>query len=113
MKWHYRWKRFWVRLRRLQARNQGDWFWLQSKPVPVAGLNRDLWRWAEPSSNYYIMLGLSGVIATLGLGNHFGASDHPGCGCGPCNALSISVIPVNPLDLKRPRSDRCGGAKQT
>jgi uncharacterized hydrophobic protein (TIGR00271 family) len=67
MKWHYRWKRLLVTLRRLQARNQGDWFWLQSKPVSVASLNRDLWRWAEPSSNYYIMLGLSGIISTLGL----------------------------------------------
>ncbi|MEM7590687.1 MAG: TIGR00341 family protein [Cyanobacteria bacterium P01_A01_bin.83] len=45
----------------------GDWHWLQEKPIPVASLNRNLWRVSVPSLNFYILLGLSGVIATLGL----------------------------------------------
>ena len=47
--------------------NQGDWHWLEQKPLPLKILNRSLWRTAEPSFNYYIMLFLSGVISTLGL----------------------------------------------
>ncbi len=47
--------------------NQGEWQWLEQKPLPLKILNRSLWRTAEPSFNYYIMLFLSGVIATLGL----------------------------------------------
>ncbi|MGB3766316.1 MAG: TIGR00341 family protein [Phormidesmis sp.] len=47
--------------------NQGAWHWLDQKPLPLKILNRSLWRTAEPSFNYYIMLFLSGVISTLGL----------------------------------------------
>ena len=47
--------------------NRGEWHWLEQKPLPLKILNRSLWRTAEPSFNYYIMLFLSGVIATLGL----------------------------------------------
>lgn len=67
MKLSYRWKRFLIRIRHVQARNQGDWVWLRSRPMPVAALNRDLWRWAEPNFNYYVLLALSGVISTFGL----------------------------------------------
>ncbi|NEQ32685.1 MAG: DUF389 domain-containing protein [Leptolyngbya sp. SIO4C5] len=71
MKLSYRWRRRLVRLRRqlwgLTESNQGDWVWLKTKPLPVATLNRELWRWAEPSVNYYMLMFLSGVIATLGL----------------------------------------------
>ncbi|WP_008310765.1 DUF389 domain-containing protein [Leptolyngbya sp. PCC 6406] len=67
MRLGYRWKRLLVSLRHLQNRNQGDWLWLRSKSAPVASLNRELWRWAEPAADYYIMLGLSAVISTLGL----------------------------------------------
>lgn len=67
----YRWRRRLVRLRRLGRgflnRNSGDWFWLRTKRVPVASLNRDLWRWAEPLLSYYVLLILSVIIATLGL----------------------------------------------
>ena len=35
--------------------------------MPLKLLNRNLWRVAEPSSSYYIMLFISGVIAALGL----------------------------------------------
>ncbi len=47
--------------------NSGDWAWLEQKPMPLKLLNRNLWRIAEPSSNYYVMLFISGIIAALGL----------------------------------------------
>ncbi len=47
--------------------NSGDWQWLSSKPVPLASLNRSLWRSAEPSLSFYVLLSLSGAIATFGL----------------------------------------------
>lgn len=47
--------------------NSGDWHWLQGKPLSLKALNRSLWRSAEPSSNYFTMLFLSGVISTMGL----------------------------------------------
>lgn len=54
-------------LNRLWRSNSGDWRWLAEKPVSVASLNRSLWRGAVPSLNFYILLFLSAVIATLGL----------------------------------------------
>lgn len=45
----------------------GDWHWLQEKPIPLTSLSRNLWRAAVPSLSFYFLLGLSGVIATLGL----------------------------------------------
>lgn len=45
----------------------GDWHWLTEKPIPVASLNRNLWRVSVPSLSFYFLLGLSGVISTLGL----------------------------------------------
>lgn len=47
--------------------NSGDWHWLEGKPVSLTALNRSLWRSAEPSGNYFILLFLSGVISTMGL----------------------------------------------
>ncbi len=47
--------------------NGADWQWMAHNPVPLKSLNRSLWRTAEPSFNYYIMLFLSGVISSLGL----------------------------------------------
>ncbi|NJR71549.1 MAG: TIGR00341 family protein [Synechococcales cyanobacterium CRU_2_2] len=47
--------------------NSGDWAWLEQKPMPLKLLNRNLWRIAEPASSYYVMLFISGIIATLGL----------------------------------------------
>ncbi len=51
----------------LWQRNGGEWIWLAAKPVPIASLNRNLWRGADPSINYYVLLSLSGIISTLGL----------------------------------------------
>ena len=45
----------------------GDWHWLTEKPIPIASLSRNLWRASVPSLSFYFLLGLSGVIATLGL----------------------------------------------
>lgn len=60
-----------IRLARRMGRkwdtNSGDWAWLEQKPMPLKLLNRNLWRIAEPSSSYYVMLFISGIIATLGL----------------------------------------------
>lgn len=59
--------RLFRRLSRQMEINGGDWHWLEQKPMPLKLLNRNLWRIAEPSSSYYIMLFISGVIAALGL----------------------------------------------
>lgn len=45
----------------------GDWHWLDEKPIPITSLSRSLWRASVPSLSFYVLLGLSGVIATLGL----------------------------------------------
>jgi uncharacterized hydrophobic protein (TIGR00271 family) len=47
--------------------NSGNWAWLSVKPMPLVVLNRKLWKVAEPSLTYYVLLALSVVIATLGL----------------------------------------------
>ncbi|MEL6555309.1 MAG: TIGR00341 family protein [Cyanobacteria bacterium J06621_11] len=49
------------------AVNSGDWHWMANNPLPLKSLNRSLWRSADPSFNYYMMLFLSGVISSLGL----------------------------------------------
>lgn len=71
MKQRYQLKRFLVRIRRqfrqLQHSNSGEWAWLRSKPLPLASLNRNLWRTANPSLTFYTLLALSVIIATLGL----------------------------------------------
>lgn len=47
--------------------NSGDWSWAAEKPRPVAAVSRSLWKSSVPSLSFYAMLGLSSVIATLGL----------------------------------------------
>lgn len=47
--------------------HNGDWHWLQEKPTPIASINRSLWRASVPSFAFHFMLGLSAIIATLGL----------------------------------------------
>jgi uncharacterized hydrophobic protein (TIGR00271 family) len=47
--------------------NSGDWHWLAAKPVPMAGLNKLLWRESVPSLSFFVMLTLSGIISALGL----------------------------------------------
>lgn len=51
----------------LWNRNRANWRWLAEKPVPIASLNRNLWRTSVPSLNFYVLLALSGAISTLGL----------------------------------------------
>ncbi|MEL6606230.1 MAG: TIGR00341 family protein [Cyanobacteria bacterium J06614_10] len=59
--------RFFRLLSRRLAVNSGDWHWMANNPLPLKSLNRNLWRSADPSFNYYVMLFLSGVISALGL----------------------------------------------
>ncbi|MCT7970605.1 TIGR00341 family protein [Laspinema olomoucense] len=47
--------------------NSGQWKWLAEKPISMEGLNRQVWRSSVPSQSFYILLGLSAIIATLGL----------------------------------------------
>lgn len=47
--------------------NSGDWHWLAEKPVALESLHRQLWRASVPSVSFYVLLGLSGIISTLGL----------------------------------------------
>ncbi|WP_019509340.1 TIGR00341 family protein [Pleurocapsa sp. PCC 7319] len=73
--WYARLKSYFRQKYPVQAKNleefwnsqSGDWHWLAEKPIPVASLNRHLWRASVPSLSFYFLLGLSGVIATLGL----------------------------------------------
>ena len=52
---------------KLWDQDNGDWHWLKEKPVPIASLNRSIWRLSVPSFSFHFMLGLSTIIATLGL----------------------------------------------
>ena len=54
-------------LLKLWNTQSGDWHWLEDKPMPIAGLNRHLWRLSVPSFPFHFLLGVSSVIATLGL----------------------------------------------
>ncbi|HIK32998.1 MAG TPA: TIGR00341 family protein [Oscillatoriales cyanobacterium M59_W2019_021] len=47
--------------------HSGDWHWLAEKPMPIAGLNRRLWRISVASFSFCLLLTLSSTIATLGL----------------------------------------------
>ena len=53
--------------KKLWAKDNGDWHWLKEKPTPIASLNRNIWRLSVPSFSFHFMLGLSTIIATLGL----------------------------------------------
>ncbi len=64
---HRRITRITRRLNQILAINSGDWHWMANNPRPLKSLNRSLWRSADPSFSYYMMLFLSGVISTLGL----------------------------------------------
>lgn len=67
----YRYLKLLARVRRQKRKlwlsNSGDWQWLASKPMPMAGVNRLLWRESVPSLSFFVMLMLSGVISSLGL----------------------------------------------
>lgn len=43
------------------------WGWVQEQPTSIATLNRNLWRMSVPSFSFHFILGLSAIIATLGL----------------------------------------------
>ena len=53
--------------KKLWAKDNGDWHWLKEKPTPIASLNRSIWRLSVPSFSFHFMLGLSTILATLGL----------------------------------------------
>lgn len=89
----------------LKERNKGGWHWMQTRSVPLASLNRSLWRSAESSSNYYLLLFLSGTIATLGL---LANSSATVIGAmivaplmGPIEGISFAMVMANRRLLKR------------
>lgn len=51
----------------LRYQEDTNWHWLKENPVPIAGLNRSIWRLSVASFSFQFMLGLSAIIATLGL----------------------------------------------
>ena len=53
--------------KKLWEQDNGDWHWLKEKPTPIASLNRSIWRLSVPAFSFHFMLGLSTIIATLGL----------------------------------------------
>ena len=56
-----------LHLKQLWERDNGDWSWLKEKATPIPSLNRSIWRLSVPSFSFHFMLGLSAIIATLGL----------------------------------------------
>ncbi|MEM7595988.1 MAG: GNAT family N-acetyltransferase [Cyanobacteria bacterium P01_A01_bin.83] len=56
-----------LNLKQLWYKDNGNWHWLKEKPTPIASLNRSIWRLSVPSFSFHFMLGLSSIIATLGL----------------------------------------------
>ena len=56
-----------LNFKKLWEQDNGNWHWLKEKPVPIASLNRTIWRSSVPSFSFHFMLGLSTIIATLGL----------------------------------------------
>ena len=97
--------------------NSGDWLWMSSKPMPLKGLNRSLWRNAEPTLSYYIMLFLSGVIASLGL---LAGSTAAIIGAmivaplmGPITAMAFAITMGNRRLLKRSLFSVISGAVLT
>ncbi|HIK17997.1 MAG TPA: TIGR00341 family protein [Leptolyngbyaceae cyanobacterium M33_DOE_097] len=91
--------------RGIQASNSGNWTWLASKPVPLAALNRSLWRTAEPSLDYLMLLVLSATISVLGLladsaATIIGAMIVAPL-MGPISGIAFSVVMANRRLLKR------------
>jgi uncharacterized hydrophobic protein (TIGR00271 family) len=89
----------------LRTANGGNWAWLDVKPMPLPVLNRKLWKVADPSLTYYVLLSLSVVIATLGL---FANSAATIIGAmivaplmGPILGIAFSMIMANRRLLRR------------
>lgn len=57
----------WHLLQDTSQKNSGEWQWLNDKPVPFGALNRRLWRTSNPTVNYNVLIGISAIIATVGL----------------------------------------------
>ncbi|MGD1901851.1 MAG: DUF389 domain-containing protein [Geitlerinemataceae cyanobacterium] len=57
----YRW------LHGLWHYGSGQWSWLDEEILDVTALNKMLWRDSVPSMAFFVMLVLSGIIATVGL----------------------------------------------
>ncbi|MGD1914274.1 MAG: DUF389 domain-containing protein [Rivularia sp. (in: cyanobacteria)] len=94
-----------LKLTELWYSNSGDWHWLSEKPMPIAGINRKLWRGAVPSLSFYTLLSLSAVISTLGL---LASSAATIIGAmiiaplmGPIIAIAYSIASGNQRLLKR------------
>ena len=56
-----------IKVKKIWDAESGDWDWLKEKPLPVKAINRNLWRLSVPTFTYHFMLGMSAIIATLGL----------------------------------------------
>jgi len=94
-----------VKLTELWNSNSGDWHWLSEKPMPIAGINRKLWRGAVPSLSFYTLLSLSGVISTFGLLANSAATIIGAMIIaplmGPIIAIAYSMVAANQRLLKR------------
>lgn len=67
IRWYFRKVNRKFKLKRLWSQDNGNWYWLKEKATPIASINRSLWRLSVPSFGFHFMLGLSAIIATLGL----------------------------------------------
>ena len=67
IRWYLRKVNRKLKLKRLWSQDNGDWHWLKEKATPIPSINRSLWRLSVPSFSFHFMLGLSAIIATLGL----------------------------------------------
>ena len=56
-----------LNFKRLWEQDNGNWHWIKEKPTAIASLNRSIWRLSVPSFSFHFMLGLSTILATLGL----------------------------------------------
>lgn len=81
----------------------GEWFSIKALPVVV--LHRSLWKSAIPSTNFYVLLGLAAIIATLGL---FANSAATIIGAmivaplmGPILGVAFAIVRANRLLLRQ------------
>ncbi len=89
----------------LKNRDRGAWHWMEARSIPLASLNRNLWRSAESSYNYYALLFLSGAIATLGLLSNSTATVIGAMIVaplmGPITGMAFAMVMANRRLLKR------------
>ena len=98
-----RWSK--LKLTEIWNSNSGDWHWLSEKPMPIAGINRKLWRGAVPSLSFYSLLSLSAIISTFGLLANSAATIIGAMIIaplmGPIIAIAYSIVSGNQRLLKR------------